>query len=265
MFPGWRIERLFQMVDAAPGAARAQEPGLPATRIQLEDFLGADVLTSGIVLVYPTIDLPTHLVPDLRAAAVPDRCPVGSKVRALAAAHRPDQLVALPEKEFRGLLYVFSMLQGHADIVADIRSDREVAANSDCPYISFGLTANDCTRMYLESVDHPLFTLSGGAEGDSHFDQLELIDGTRYGCGGDRNNLGVIVRVRPSPELHPDRYWIFCAGLGPRGTTGASWYLANSWGRLQRRAGDRDFVAVVGVGNSSDGTAHLGHFMIGSS
>lgn len=172
MFPGWRIERLFQMVDAAPGAARAQDPGFPATEVQLEDFLGADVLTSGIVLVYPPFDLPTHPVPDLRDAAVPDRRPVGSKVRALAADHLSDELVALPEREFRGLLYVFAMLQGHADIVADIRSDRDVAANSDCPYISFGLTANDCTRTYLESVDRPLFTLSGGAEGDSHFDRF---------------------------------------------------------------------------------------------
>ncbi len=265
MFPGWRIEKLFQLVDAAPGAVGAHELDLPTADLQLEEFLGAEVSTSGITLVYPTFDLPTRHVPELRAAELPHRCAVGSKVRALAADYHSDLLVALPEREVRGLLYVFSMLQRHSGISADIRSDREVAMNSDCPFISFGLTSNDCTRMYLDSVERPLFNLGGsGTEGRSHFDQLELTDGTRYDCGGDHNNLGVIVRVRPSPDLHPDRYWIFCAGLGPRGTTGASWYLANSWGPLQRRAGDREFVAVVDVGDSSDETAHLEHFVIES-
>ena len=264
MFPGWTIEKLFQTVDAAPVAARAHELDLPTTDIELGAFLGAEMITGGITLVYPTFELPVRPMRALQSASFPNRCTVGRKARALAADHRSDVLTALPEKEFRGLLYVLSVLQRHTGILTDIRSDRDVVAHSDRPYISFGLTCNDCTRMYLESSERPLFTLNDSdAEGGSHFEQLELTDGSRYDSSGD-HNIGVIARVRPSLNIHPDRYWIFCGGLGPRGTTGASWYLANSWGYLQQRAGDREFVAVIGVGNSSDDAAHLEHLLIES-
>lgn len=261
MFPGWTIEGLFQMADAAPVAAH--ELDTPGTDIELGAFLGAEMITSGITLVYPTFELPLRSVRAHGATEAPFRCAFG-KVRAFAADHRSDVLAALPEKEVRGLLYVFSGLQRHTGLLTDVRSDRDVVADSNRPYISFGLTCNDCTRMYLDSVDRPLFTLNGGrAEGGSRFEQLELTDGSRYDSSGD-HSIGIIARVRPSPDLHPDRYWIFCAGLGPRGTTGASWYFANSWSTLQRRAGDREFVAVVGVGKDSDDMARLEHLLIES-
>ena len=260
MFPGWTIERLFQTTEAVPIAARAHELGLPGTDIELEAFLGAEMITSGITLVYPTFELP--LAQALRTANPPHRHAFGRNARAFAADYRSDMLTALPEQEFRGLLYMFSALQRRTGILTDIRSDRYVIAHSGRPYISFGLTCNDCTRMYLERVERPLFTLNGDdAEEGSYFEQLELTDGSRFASSTD-HNIGIIARVRPSRELHPDRYWIFCAGLGPRGTTGASWYLANSWILLQRRAGDREFVAVVGVDENSDDTAHLEHLLI---
>lgn len=259
MFPGWTIERLFQMADAGGG----HELDSPGTDIELEAFLGAEMITNGVTLVYPTFELPLRPAPVFGAADNAHACAYG-KVRAVAADHRSEVLAALPEKEVRGLLYVFSVLQRHPDLSTDIRSDRDVVAHNDLPYISFGLTCNDCTRMYLDSVDRPLFTLKGsGAEGDSGSEQLELTDGSRYGSSGD-HSIGVIARVRPSPDTHPERYWIFCAGLGPRGTTGASWYLANSWSPLQRRAGDREFVAVISVDQDSDDTARLEHLLIES-
>ncbi|MFD7846423.1 hypothetical protein ACFV4K_26200 [Nocardia sp. NPDC059764] len=264
MFPGWTVENLFQMAEAAPIVARARESGLLGTDIELGEFLGAEMITSGITLVYPTFEVPLRPVQACRAAEVPHRCTLGNKVRAFAADYRSDALVVLPQKEVRGLLYVFSVLQRHTAISIEIRGDRDIVADSDHPYISFGLTCNDCTRMYLESVERPLFTINSiGADGGSHFEQLELADGRRYDSSTD-HNVGFIARVRPSPDLHPGRYWIFCAGLGPRGTAAASWYLANSWSLLQRRAGDREFVAVVGVGENSDGAAHLEHILIGS-
>jgi hypothetical protein len=264
MFPGWTIEKLFQPVHAAPVAARTHELAFPATDIDLGAFLGADVITSGITLVYPTFELPVRPTRGLQSAGFPNRCTIGEKVRALAADHRSDVLTALPEKEFRGLLYVLSVLQRHTGILIDIRSDRDVVAHSDHPYISFGLTCNDCTHMYLESAERPLFALNGSdAEGGSRFQQLELTDGSRYDSSGD-HSVGVIARVRPSPDMHPGRYWIFCGGLGSRGSTGASWYLANSWGSLQQRAGDREFVAVIGVGKDSDDMVCLENLLIES-
>ncbi|MFX0578980.1 hypothetical protein [Nocardia nepalensis] len=258
LFSGWTVEKLFQMADAAP----AHQFALPETDVELEAFLGAEMITSGITLVYPTFELPGGSAQVPGATEASHRRAFERTARTFAA--DPDVLITLPENEVRGLLYVFSFLQRHTCIPTDVRSDRDVVAHSDRPYISFGLTSNDCTRMYLESVERPLFTLNDrGAEGGSRLEQLELRDGSRYDSSED-HNIGVIARVRPSPDQHPHRYWIFCAGLGPRGTTGASWYLANCWSLLQQRAGHREFVAVVDVGKDSDDTASLEHLLIES-
>ncbi|MQY30703.1 hypothetical protein NRB56_63060 [Nocardia sp. RB56] len=263
MFPGWTVERLFQMADAATVAARAHELGVPAPDIELGTFLGAEVITSGITLVYPTFELPIQPVHTHSAAEAGHRWAFARKPRVFAADRHVDVLTALPEPETRGLLHVFTAFQRHTGIPIDIRGDRYVAAHSDRPYLSFGLMGNDCTRKYLEGAERPLFTVDGGAEYCSRFAQLELTDGSRYSSTGDYD-IGVIARVRPVPDPHPDRYWMFCAGLGPRGMTGASRYLAGCWSPLQQRVGDREFVAVVGVGTDSDDTVHLEHLLIDS-
>jgi hypothetical protein len=133
MFPGWTIERLFQMAESAPIAARAHELGLSGTDIEIEEFLGAETITSGITLVYPTFELPLRPVRACLAAEAPYRFAFERKIRAFAADHRADVLVALPQNEVRGLLYVFSVLQRHASILIEIRSDRDMIADRGPP------------------------------------------------------------------------------------------------------------------------------------
>ncbi|NKY46095.1 hypothetical protein [Nocardia cerradoensis] len=261
MFPGWSIESLFRTAaEPTPVTVGADEPGRAADDIELAAFLGAETLAGGVTLVYPAFELPLRSARARRALAASDRYSFPRKIRAIAAGHRSDALTALPEKEFRALLYVLSMLQRHTGLSTDVRSDREVAAHSERPYISFGLTGNTCTRRYLDNVERPLFDLDGRGR---RIEQVALADGSRYGSR-DGHSIGVIARVRPDPDLYPGRYRIFCAGLGPRGTTGAGWYLATSWAPLQRRAGDQEFVAVVDIGDSSDETARLEYLLIES-
>ncbi|WP_157172327.1 hypothetical protein [Nocardia pneumoniae] len=250
MFPGWTVEGLFQMANSTPVDPRAQEAG---TDILLEAFLGAEMTTRGTTLVYPRLELTRPSVDALEAAGIsrPFGKPTGADVPSVVT-----------ENDVRGLLYVFSLLQRHTSIRADVRSDRDIVARSDRPYISFGLSGNDCTHLYLETVERPLFTIrnTAGADG-SRSVHLRLSDGSEYDSNDDRN-IGVIARVRPSPEAHPDRYWIYCGGLGPHGTAGAGWYLATSWSPLQQRAADREFVAVIGVDEYSDRTTSLEHLLI---
>ncbi|WP_155981773.1 hypothetical protein [Nocardia sp. BMG111209] len=260
MFPGWTVERLFQTADAATITARVRASGVPAPDIELGEFLGAEVITSGITLVYPTVELPLESAHTFRAAESSHRWGFSRKSRAFAADRHSDVLTALPEPETRGLFDVFTAFQRCTGIPIDIRSDRYVAAHSDRPYLSFGLLGNDCAQRYVEDADRPLFAVNVGAEGSSRSAEVELADGSRYTANGD-HDIGVIARVRPSPDLHPDRYWMFCAGLGPRGTAGTSRYLAGSWAPLQQRVGDREFVAVVGVGTGSDDTVHLEYLL----
>ncbi|MFI7193507.1 hypothetical protein ACIBQ0_27575 [Nocardia nova] len=259
MFPGWTVENLFRTANATPLGTGSRETG-PVIDVELEAFLGAEMISGGITLVYPTLELPLRSLRAHWAADTPDMCALEGQLRAFATDHRLDVLAALPEREVRGLLYVLSILQRRTGPSADVRSDREVVAHDDRPYVSFGLTGNACTRRYLDTADRPLFTLDDSPAGS---EQLALTDGSRFGPSGG-HSIGIIARVRPSPALHRSRYRIFCAGLGPRGTTGASWYLANSWSLLQRRVSDHEFVAVVDIGDDGDETARLEYLLIES-
>lgn len=262
MFPGWTVEGLFQMADSTPAGIRSYRVGMQANDFELEAFLGAEMVTSGVTLVYPTFELTTRSVDTLLTAGIPRQRMFGKEDSAFTARHHIDSSVMLAENDIRGLLYVFALLQRHTGIVTDFQSDRDVLAHRDRPFISFGLNANDCTYMYLESVERPLFTIRNDtAPENTGVEHLELADGSRYASSDDRN-LGIIARVRPSPDLHPDRYWIFCAGLGPRGTAGAGWFLANYWSFLRQRAGDHEFAAVIGVRTYSDQTANLENLLI---
>ncbi len=259
MFPGWSIHALFSMANAAAAPHPAGDN--PADE-GLEAFLGAEMVDRGATLVVPTFELATSSVEALAAAGIPRQHIFSKRASVFNAAHRIDVPVALAENDVRGMLYVMSMVQHHDGITVDIQSDRDVVAACDRPYISFGLSSNDCTHMYLESSSDPLFTIQDNPRSTwGYLEHLELADGQRY-SSDDSRNIGIIARVRPAPQLHPDRYWFFCAGLGPHGTTGASWYLTKHWAALQERVIDREFAAVVSVRTYSDQTAALEHLLI---
>lgn len=227
----------------------------------LAAFLGAEMVDQGATLVVPTFELAKGSVAALEAAGIPRQHVFSKRASVFNAAHRIDVPVALAENDVRAMLYVMSMLQNHDDIAVDIQSDRDVVAACDRPYISFGLSSNDCTHMYLETTRDPLFTIQDNPpSAGEYLEHLELADGQRY-RSDDSRNIGIIARVRPAPQPYPDRYWFFCAGLGPHGTAGASWYLTKNWALLQEHAADREFAAVVSVRSYSDQTAALEHLL----
>lgn len=226
MFPGWTTERLFQIVDASSTDARTLQPSTPIDS-ELEAFLGADMVTHGVTLVYPT----------RRGAAV-----------------------VVPENDLRGLLCVSALLQRHTSIRVTFCGDRATAARSDRAYIGFGLH----TVLSLPCVADPrLFTVSttDPAIGPV-IEYLELSDGSRYHSDGERH-FGFLARIRPNPGPNPDRYWFLCAGLAPRGAAGAGWFLVNHWSSLQQCAGTNEFVAVISIHRYSDQTYNLEKLIVG--
>ncbi|MEU2032771.1 hypothetical protein [Nocardia amamiensis] len=259
MFPGWSISALFSMANAT--AATPQAAVDDTADHSIAAFLGNEMVNLGATLVVPTFELATRSVEVLEAAGIPRQHIFSKRASVFNAAHRIDVPTALAENDVRGMLYVMSMVQHHDGIAVEIQSDREVVLACDRPYISFGLSSNDCTHMYLDSTDNPLFTIQDNPPSSGpYLEYLQLADGQHY-SSDDSRNIGIIARIRPDPELHPDRYWFFCAGLGARGTTGASWYLAKHWRTLQERATDREFVAVISVRTFSDQTATLEHLL----
>ncbi len=258
MFPGWSVNTLFSMADST---ASTDAPAENTADGGITAFLGMEMVEVGATLVVPTFELATRSVEVLEAAGIPRQHIFSKQASVFNAAHRIDVPTALAENDVRGMLYVMSMLQRHDAIAVEIQSDREVVLACDRPYISFGLSSNDCTHMYLQSTDKPLFAIQDNPPSSGpYLEHLELADGHHY-RSDDSRNIGIIARIRPDPGLHPHRFWFFCAGLGARGTTGASWYLAKHWRALQERATDREFVAVISVRTFSDQTATLEHLL----
>lgn len=263
MFPGWTVEMLFQETDARPAAAGRPGSHPPEADEDFEAFLGADMAVGGVTLVYPTFALAGLSSQALADARIPRQHIFGKPDSPFAVNHRIDVPTALAENDVRGLLYVFSVLQRYTSIDVDICGDGDVVAQCDRPFISFGLSSNDCTHMYLANATNPLFTIKDDPQSGNYLEFLELRGGRRYSSTDD-TNIGIVARVRPYPQVHPDRYWIFCAGVGPRGTTGASWYLANYWNHLHKEAGTKDFVAVVRVRNYSERTTQAEYLLVDS-
>jgi hypothetical protein len=61
----------------------------------------------------------------------------------------------------------------------------------------------------------------------------------------NKSDYGVILKLHP--VQFPDRVWLVCAGIGERGTSATSWYLANRWEELRRKVGDKQFAAFFRV------------------
>ncbi|MET8798595.1 hypothetical protein ABZV91_19480 [Nocardia sp. NPDC004568] len=262
MFPGWTVEGLFQIASSSPGPGRPYPADAADVDVVLEAFFGAETVTGEALLVHPSFAL-TDPVDDGRPAGFARRHLFGTKDGAPGPRRAPETRVVL-ESDLRGLLYVFDLLRRHTRFPIRIRGDREVVALDDRPFISFGLGGNDCVRRYAETAERPLFTVVDRGTGDGFSPRrVELRDGRRFDAHGAAD-IGIIARVRPSPDLHPGRYWVYCGGLGRRGTAGAGRYLADNWRPLQRSVGDHDFVAVVGLDKHSDGAKGMEHLLIDS-
>jgi hypothetical protein len=137
--------------------------------------------------------------------------------------------------------------------------DSEVVAQCDRSFISFGLSSNDCTHLYIHEAAKPLIKIVDDERG-SEF--IRLQNGREY-RSNDQRQYGIILRYSPNPVEHRERRWFICAGLGPVATTGAAWYLAHNWRNLAKTvAGTSDFVAVIWVGPYTDRVPHLTEVLV---
>jgi hypothetical protein len=228
--------------------------------VDFVDFVGDEIASQGVTLAYPTFALGDAALGALTTAGLRRQEYYAKRDSPFAVAHRIDVPVAVAENDLRALVYVLSTLQRHAPIEFDIASDATVVQACDRAFISFGLSSNDCTHMYMQSTERPLFTLQDDSTGSQYLEFLRLADGREF-RSTDSTNIGIVARVQPD-RTHPGRQWFFCAGLGPRGTAGAAWFFANHWQVLNERARGGDFVAVLAVQSYSDQTAHLDHMLV---
>lgn len=265
MFPGWTAHQLFSEFNPddlkkSPTAEEDETP-LLSTSPGLGEFLGSEILTTGVTLAYPTFQLAPSVKTALEETDTPRQHHYYKPRSAFATNHRIDVPVAVAENDIRALIYILSMLERNARVKTNIANDHEVVEKCDRSFISFGLSSNDCTHMYLRQAREPLFTINDNNNASEYLEYIRTKDGKAFQSDSS-SNIGIVMRTRPDSTLHPNRHWFYCAGLGPQGTPGASWFLAKNWQTLHERAGAHNFIAVVSVESYSDQTARLEHLYI---
>lgn len=173
--------------------------------------------------------------------------------------HRIDMPKLVAANDIQALLYVSNIFDSTTDCPNVMVADGAILQDCDRSFISFGLSSNDCTHLYIHESRDPLFAIVEDGQGSEY---LRLRNGKEYRSTGLRQ-YGVILRHAPNPEEHPGRRWMLVAGLGPVATPGAGWYLSHHWRALARQMpASRDFVAVISVGSYTDRAPRLEEVLV---
>jgi pantothenate kinase len=202
-------------------------------------------------LVYPDFALSpevTALIRDVNPQLVYQKA--GS---AFDQTHLVDVPRIVADNDLRALAYVAALLGSVCGVSPPIRNDGEAVKHPLDSFVSFGLSSNDCTHMYLQRSDDPCFRILPDEMGSEFLEVRDKEGHWKPARSAERGYYyGLIVKFRPDPEEAPEQCCFLCAGLGPNGTSGAAWFLANRWRRLHKQVGKNAFTALVRVPHYSD-------------
>jgi hypothetical protein len=222
-------------------------------------FFGAELVHKETTFVYPNFVLhdDVRLILSSYNQQLIFQRPL-SRFTALTV-HRIDVPSLVAVNDIQALLYVSSIFDSNMDSPNVMVVDSKILEDCDRSFISFGLSSNDCTHLYLHESSAPLFQVIEDGAGSEY---IKLRSGQEY-RSTDRRQYGVIVRHAPDLHEAPQRRWMLVAGLGPVGTTGAGWFLARHWQALSKRVPPEcDFVAVISVGSYTDRMPRLQEVLI---
>lgn len=226
------------------------------------DFFGEEAINNRMSLVYPDFVLAQEVQDVLRANSINPQLVFQKTASKFSATHRVDVPHTVSDNDLQALIYVAGLFGRICKDSPPVKVDFECVKAFDGSFISFGLSSNDCTHMYMESCGENLFDIVEDEAGSEFLQMIKYNeDGSiirkDYKSDFEKYNYGLIIRFHPNPTEEPNRVWFFCAGLGPNGTTGAAWFLSNHWPRLHRLVGRKDFAAVVKVPIWSDKATKL--------
>jgi hypothetical protein len=224
-------------------------------RRHFRHFFGSVAINNKLHLVYPAFvlsDEARHALKDHNAQLIYRKLdPKFSQT------YRIDVPRVVADNDLRALVYLVGLFGDTCGKAPPIRVDAEAVVHSHESFISFGLSSNECTHMYLQHCPEPGFAIVPDDKGSEYLTYVDSAGRPREFHSTANAYYGVIVRYHPDPEDAPERHWFLCAGLGPNGTSGAAWFLANKWRRLYRLVGEDDFVAIIRVEHYSDSDSTL--------
>jgi len=160
--------------------------------------------------------------------------------------------------DLEAILYVAGIFGGFAAGTDTLITDRRLIKACDRSFLSFGLGSSACTYLYFDhSGPNAVFELLPEPSGQTAKMYIRTKDGKEF-RSGPKLQYGLIARYAPDRINHPHRRWFIIAGLGPAGTIGAAWYLAQNWRGLAKRIpANDDFAALVTVPVMGPTAAHL--------
>jgi len=158
--------------------------------------------------------------------------------------------------ELQAVAYLTNALGGHRKTPIAIEGDHSAFENLDRTFVSLGSPpSNEVTRLILREPNNAFLEFDQTEDEHKTTFIRDKQTGEEYrGFEGDKvKDRGVIVKL-PN-ERFPGHYFFVCAGLGESGTSGAAWYLATYWRRLQKEFRDEAFGIIVEVEIGSDNSA----------
>jgi hypothetical protein len=247
--PWWNlclgIGTSFVFIAVSDLLAAAHARILDASRAS---FFGRELVREVATFVYPDFEPHEEVTQLLESNGVRMRYQrPSSKIRPLVD-FWIDAPFTAALNDIEAILYVAGIFGGLSTSPDSLIIDRRMIKTSDRSFISFGLGSNACTYLYFDhSGANALFCLEREPAGLPAKMFIRAVNGQEYHSDSHRQ-YGLIARYSPDRQNYPHRRWFFVAGLGPAGTIGAAWYLAQNWRYLAKNVpADEDFAALVTV------------------
>ena len=212
-------------------------------------MFGSELVRRGATLVYPDFVMNDDVK---HALAETNQQLLYRRPRSRYAdrtTHRIDIPRVVAANDIRALLLFSEVFRANARLTQMV-VDRDILDSSERSFVSFGLSSNDCTHLYLDLDPEPLFEIVPDGSGSEYlripFDSAEF-------RSTSTRQYGLICRYSPAPKAEPERRWFLVAGLGAVGTTAAARFIAKSWTTaLSVLGGVDDFLLIVSTGVGSD-------------
>lgn len=207
-------------------------------------FFGDLTESSQAVFVYPDFELTTPATKALTNLTDP--------IYRKRSTHYPgSRFIDVPQiVASNDLLAIVIMATRLGRLLGDspkILTDGQACVDPTKSLMSFGLTSNAITDLYLKTDLEPLFRIE-----DNVVDPKIVLtcngEEVKY-CRNDVEQYGIILRYRPDPIHYPMTYWFICGGLAAAGTPAAAWNLSHNWRQYHERFADEDFVVILKTSN----------------
>lgn len=151
--------------------------------------------------------------------------------------------------ETKSAKYISDSISKNAKNSSIIISDEEIKSKLDISYCSLGGYNNYKTIDVLDAENN-YYVYTDGKTVYSKIDPK-----ISYGITDGKYDYAVIIKLRN--KKFPKRTQICVAGLGEWGTSGASWFLANKWKELLKKAKGKDFGCIIRVEFGKDESAEI--------